>query len=309
MRPIVSIHNVVHHLGSAKDGFELRIPEAHLPAASTIAVLGESGCGKTSLCLLIGLLAACNIPESFRPTARFRFFFRTESSGTSKDYDIAAAESAGWRDRKHRQQLRRSVISFCPQSLELLWDLSVLQNLEIPLRLNGWTPKARAERVKDVMGSLFGDNWRRLLHQPVSRLSGGEKQRVALGRAFIHRPELIIIDEPTASLNARLASTTLELVTKCARDDGATILMVTHDETLAYRFADFIIRMESTLPADLSEGGAAAFGQISRYERRVESGASGPSDDGNPRWIETNARWQRTSIDAVTDIISTHSQS
>jgi putative ABC transport system ATP-binding protein len=175
--------------------------------AETLAIVGASGSGKSTL---LGLLAGLDTPSAGKVVL----------DGS----DIFALDEDG------RAGLRMAKLGFVFQSFQLLAHLTALENVMLPLELRGEADareKAAAmlERVK--LGS-------RLKHYP-KYLSGGEQQRVALARAFVTEPPLLFADEPTGSLDAATGEAVIQLMFQLNREHGSTLVLVTHDPSIAAR--------------------------------------------------------------------------
>jgi ABC-type lipoprotein export system ATPase subunit len=179
-----------------------------------VAIMGRSGCGKSTLLHLAGAL-------DFPTTGQVRL----EGVATSQLNEAGLTK------------LRREKIGFIFQSFQLLNTLSVIENVEVPLLLAGATgvrPRAM-ELLADVgMGKLA--------HRMVHQLSGGQMQRVAIARALVHRPRLILADEPTGNLDTSTGNAILELMQRICAEQHVTILIATHSEE-ASAVADFVVRM------------------------------------------------------------------
>ena len=171
-----------------------------------VALVGRSGSGKTTL---LNLLSGLD-----KPTAGRVLFEGQDITQMSE------AELTG---------LRREKIGFVFQSFGLLPLLSAFENVELPLRIAGMSPRIREERAREVleMVGLLG----RARHRPYE-LSGGEQQRVAIARAVVARPAVILADEPTGELDSANAKSIFSLFKDMVRNDGITILTATHDVTL-----------------------------------------------------------------------------
>jgi putative ABC transport system ATP-binding protein len=173
----------------------------------TLAIVGASGSGKSTL---LGLLAGLDTP----------------SEGTVKldGADIFAL------DEDRRAGLRQAKLGFVFQSFQLLAHLTALENVMLPLELRrDDSAKAKAEAMLGRVG-LSG----RLKHYP-KYLSGGEQQRVALARAFVTEPPLLLADEPTGSLDAGTGEAVIRLMFDLNAERGSTLVLVTHDPTIAAR--------------------------------------------------------------------------
>lgn len=176
-------------------------------AAETLAIVGASGSGKSTL---LGLLAGLDTPSS----GRVRLF------GT----DIFALDEDG------RAALRKAELGFVFQSFQLLAHLNALENVMLPLELRG-DAKAREKALAMLERVGLGA---RLRHYP-KYLSGGEQQRVALARAFVTAPPLLFADEPTGSLDAATGEAIIQLMFDLNREHGSTLVLVTHDPSIAAR--------------------------------------------------------------------------
>ena len=185
-----------------------------IPQGAFVAIVGPSGSGKTTL---LGLLAGLDTP--------------TGGSVILDGTDLTAL------DEDRRALARGEKVGFVFQSFQLIPTLTALENVQVPLELRGERgTEARARELLQRVG--LGD---RLDHYP-TQLSGGEQQRVAIARAFSNRPRILFADEPTGNLDGATGSRIVELLESLNRQDGATIVLVTHDQALAAR-ADRVLRM------------------------------------------------------------------
>ncbi|HVT32191.1 MAG TPA: ATP-binding cassette domain-containing protein [Rhodanobacteraceae bacterium] len=174
---------------------------------ASLAIVGASGSGKTTL---LGLLAGLD-----RPT-----------TGTV----TLAGQPIDVLDEEARARLRRRLVGFVFQSFHLLPALTAEENVMLPLELEG-SGDAGA-RAREALARVGLDARR---HHYPHQLSGGEQQRVALARAFVHGPELLFADEPTGNLDRRTGATVSDLLFALNREHGTTLVLVTHDVTLAGR--------------------------------------------------------------------------
>ncbi len=173
-----------------------------------VSIMGPSGCGKSTLLNIVGLL---DKPSSGR-------------------VEIAGTTTEGMNDAR-LAAFRNANIGFIFQSFHLIPSLSVADNVELPLTYrSGISGKERAEKVKAVLESV-GLSHRRN-HYP-SQLSGGQCQRVAIARAIIGNPEIILADEPTGNLDSKMSAEIMDILHRLNREDGRTIMMVTHNEAQA----------------------------------------------------------------------------
>lgn len=172
-----------------------------------ISIMGPSGCGKSTLLNIMGLLDA---PSSGK----------IEINGTSvesmKDKELAA--------------FRNKTLGFVFQSFHLINSLNVIDNVELPLLYRKMAAKERTRLAKEVLERVGLSH--RMRHMP-TQLSGGQCQRVAIARAIVGNPEIILADEPTGNLDSKMGAEVMELLHKLNKEDGRTIVMVTHNEEQA----------------------------------------------------------------------------
>ena len=181
-----------------------------------ISIMGPSGCGKSTLLNIIGLLDA--------PTSGTVWLDGTDTSGMT-DHQLAS--------------FRNLKLGFVFQSFHLINSLSVQDNVELPLLYRrGVSASQRRKLAQDVLARVGLTH--RLRHMP-SQLSGGQCQRVAIARAIVGNPEIILADEPTGNLDSRMGTEVMDILHKLNREDGRTIVMVTHNEDQA-RQTDRIVR-------------------------------------------------------------------
>jgi putative ABC transport system ATP-binding protein len=174
-----------------------------------VSIMGPSGCGKSTLLNIMGLLD--------RPT-KGRVSLDGEEVGRRADGSLA--------------KMRNRSIGFIFQSFHLIPDLSVIDNVEIPLlyrSISGSERRRRAAAALDRVGLSA-----RTHHFP-SQLSGGQQQRVAIARALVGRPRILLADEPTGNLDSHTGDDVMSLLTSLCKDDGSTVVMVTHDAGMAGR--------------------------------------------------------------------------
>ncbi len=181
-----------------------------------VSVMGPSGCGKSTLLNIIGLLD-------------------NPSVGT---VDILNSPTSDMKDNE-LSRFRNRNIGFVFQSFHLIPSLNVTDNVALPLGYrNGLSTKERREKVVEVLTRLGLSH--RLRHFP-SQLSGGQCQRVAIARAIIGNPRIILADEPTGNLDSKMGQEVMDILHQLNKEDGRTIVMVTHNEHQA-RTTDRIIR-------------------------------------------------------------------
>lgn len=178
---------------------------ATIKQGETVAVTGPSGTGKTTLLLL---LAGLESPDS--------------GSVVIGGTDLATLDADGLAD------LRRDQLGIVFQSFHLIPSLTALGNASLPLDIAG-VKNSRAKAIEILARVGLSE---RADHYP-SQLSGGEQQRVAIARALVHRPAVLLADEPTGNLDAQTGSTIVDLLFQLNRETGATLLLVTHDHDIA----------------------------------------------------------------------------
>ena len=205
---IISVEHLCKSVTDSTGTLEiLKNVDFALSAGETAAIVGASGSGKSTL---LSLIAGLDTP----------------SSGTVRiaDQDLFAL------DEDARAALRAHQVGFVFQSFQLLGNLTALENVMLPLELDGRKDarKAAAEMLERVGLST------RLSAYP-KVLSGGEQQRVALARAFVVKPAVLLADEPTGSLDFATGETIMSLMFDLNREQGTTLVLVTHDPAIAAR--------------------------------------------------------------------------
>jgi putative ABC transport system ATP-binding protein len=185
----------------ALSGIHMRIDRGEY-----VSIAGPSGCGKSTLLSLIGLL----------------------DSPTEGSY-ILNGHEAHRLDYSERARIRNQEIGFIFQSFNLIGDLTVYENVELPLTYRGMPASERKDRVHQALEKVGMAH--RAKHLP-SQLSGGQQQRVAVARALAGQPSILLADEPTGNLDSRNGDSVMELLRDLHRN-GATICMVTHDPRFA----------------------------------------------------------------------------
>ena len=194
----------------AVDGVDLEVE-----AGTSVAIVGPSGCGKSTLLGLLGGLE--------KPTRGRIWLGEVEVSGLSES---------------GRARLRRDQIGFVFQSYDLLSFLSAFENVSFQLALQG-APDGD-KRCRELLDGLgLAEHADKLPDQ----LSGGQRQRVGIARALVHRPRVILADEPTGELDSQSSASAMDLLIDAQRAIGATLVVVTHDMGVAARL-DRIVRLK-----------------------------------------------------------------
>jgi len=190
--------------------------DLELNKGDSLAIVGASGSGKSTL---LGLLAGLDLP----------------SGGAV----LLAGKNLSELDEDQRARLRAEHVGFVFQSFQLLDSLNALENVMLPLELEGHADaRQRARALLERVG--LGQ---RLTHYP-RQLSGGEQQRVAIARAFAAEPDVLFADEPTGNLDSHTGERITELLFQLNQERGTTLVLVTHDERLAHR-CQRLIRLEA----------------------------------------------------------------
>lgn len=206
--PIMSVRSVSKSVEQAGGVLHiLRDISFDLEPGSVTAIVGASGSGKSSL---LAIMAGLDVPSSGTVLVNGQDLFMLDEDG--------------------RAALRAQTMGFVFQNFQLMPNLTALENVMLPLELAGQTdarPRALAMLERVGLGARA--------HSYPRVLSGGEQQRVALARAFVQRPLILLADEPTGSLDASTGERILELLFELNIEQGATLVLVTHDEALASR--------------------------------------------------------------------------
>lgn len=172
-----------------------------------VALLGSSGSGKSTL---LNIVAGLTLPDS----------------GTVE----VAGQQLQRLDDEARTLFRRKFVGFVFQFFHLVPTLTVEENLRLPLQLNGLEEKGSSEQIAGLLERLgLADRAGAL----PDRLSGGEQQRIAVARALVHGPEIVLADEPTGNLDEASAQSVLDLIFELSREKGASVLLVTHSQQVA----------------------------------------------------------------------------
>ena len=179
-------------------GITLKVEEGEF-----VAIMGPSGCGKSTLLNILGLL----------------------DNPTEGTYNLAGTEVGSLKESE-RTMVRKGQIGFVFQSFNLIDELNVEQNVELPLKYLGVPKKERQKRVVEMLRRMGISH--RSKHYP-NQLSGGQQQRVAIARAVVTKPKLILADEPTGNLDSKNGYEVMELLRQL-NEEGTTIVMVTHSQ-------------------------------------------------------------------------------
>ena len=209
------------HIVSILKGLNFDIPQKQM-----VAIIGPSGSGKSTL---LGLLAGLDKP-------------------TSGSIQLNGQEITSWSEFQ-LAHFRRQNIGYIFQSFHLIPTLTALENVALPLELSGdSSANTQAEDLLMAVGLQDRHN-----HYP-SQLSGGEQQRVAVARAFSCRPPILLADEPTGNLDSTTGQIVIDLLLTLNRNQGSTLVLVTHDSTLAERAERIITLHDGMIMSDENIG-------------------------------------------------------
>jgi len=207
---------IVHAL----DGVDATINQGEF-----MGIVGPSGSGKSTLLYLIGGLD--------QPTSGEIWV-----DGT----DIAAL------DENHLAQYRQKSIGFIFQSFNLIPTMTAMQNVEFPMIFARVLPKEREQRAKHALEMVgLGD---RMHHKP-TELSGGQQQRVSIARSLVNNPDIILADEPTGNLDSKSGGEVINILQRLNQEEGRTIIMVTHDQSLLAATTRHIQILDGRILADV----------------------------------------------------------
>ena len=205
---VLAAHNISKQVSSPEGGLTILDDVSFsVDAGESVAVVGPSGAGKSTL---LALLAGLDLPTS--------------------GHVVLNGSNLSELDEDGRATVRAESVGFVFQSFHLVPSLNALENVMLPLELAGGDNAREASRsIIDKVG--LGDRWS---HYP-AQLSGGEKQRVAIARAFATEPAVLFADEPTGNLDSRTGSNIMELMFELNHSSSTTLILVTHDLSLAER--------------------------------------------------------------------------
>ena len=213
-----------------------------VPAKQTVAIVGPSGSGKSTL---LGLMAGLD-----RPTTGTIHLDGTDITTMSES---------------QMAHFRRQTVGYIFQSFHLIPTLTALENVAVPLELSG--ERRTNERAVELLSAVGLSD--RVGHYPV-QLSGGEQQRVAVARAFPCRPPILLADEPTGNLDSTTGAQVIDLLLSLHRDHGTTLVLVTHDTTLASSMQRVLTLRDGHLESDSMPSSTGFIDEISA--QRLKNG-------------------------------------
>jgi putative ABC transport system ATP-binding protein len=172
-----------------------------------LSIMGPSGCGKSTLLNIVGLL----------------------DNPTTGTVEINGTDVSRMKDRQ-MAAFRNETLGFVFQSFHLIGSLNVMDNVELPLLYRGTNSSERKRLARQMLERVGLSH--RMRHFP-TQLSGGQCQRVAIARAIVGNPQILLADEPTGNLDSKMGAEVMELLHQLNKEDGRTIVMVTHNEEQA----------------------------------------------------------------------------
>ncbi len=220
----------------------------NVPRGQFVSIVGQSGSGKSTLMNIIGALD--------RPTSGEYFLDGTDVSRAT-DKELSA--------------IRNKQIGFVFQTFNLIARTSALKNIELPMLYGGVPPKERRERARQLLETVEMSD--RAGHMP-NELSGGQKQRIAIARAMANNPDIILADEPTGALDSKTGRMVMDLFHKLHREQGKTIVLITHNNELAAETDRIITISDGNIISDSAE---------SSDSKSSDSGSSDPKGQVNEK--------------------------
>ena len=227
--PLISLRAITKTYGQGAAAFQaLKGVDLDIPRGQFVAIMGPSGSGKSTALNILGCLDG-------------------PSSGAFRFKDIAVEGLT----RNQRALLRRHYLGFVFQGFNLLSRTSAQENVELPLLYRGAEAEQRHAAAHEALAQVGLTGWE---HHTPAELSGGQQQRVAIARAIVTRPLVLLADEPTGNLDSQRGHEIMDLLVSLNRDQGITIIMVTHEPEMAH-YADRVVKFVDGLVAndDLKE--------------------------------------------------------
>ncbi len=206
--PLLSLRGLTKVYGAGDTAFQaLAGVDLDIEAGEFVAIMGPSGSGKSTAMNMLGLLDT--------PTAGEYLFKGVPVQGLGRD---------------ERAMIRRQYLGFVFQGFHLLARTSSLENVELPLVYRGMPAAQRRAQALQALADVGLTGWE---HRTPAELSGGQQQRVAIARAMVTQPQILLADEPTGNLDTHRSHEIMELIQRLNREQGITVLMVTHENDIA----------------------------------------------------------------------------
>jgi putative ABC transport system ATP-binding protein len=230
--PIIRLHGITKTYGRGPAAFQaLKGIDLEIERGEFVAVMGPSGSGKSTAMNILGCLDT--------------------PSGGSYEFQGVHVEHL---QRDQRALLRRHFLGFVFQGFNLLARTSALENVELPLIYRGARAAERHADARTALAQVGLDGWE---HHTPAELSGGQQQRVAIARAIVTRPTVLLADEPTGNLDTHTSQEIMELISTLNRDQGITVIMVTHEPDMAEYAGRAIQFLDGLVEGDRHKGGPA----------------------------------------------------
>ncbi|CAN1549974.1 SalX ABC-type antimicrobial peptide transport system, ATPase component [Burkholderiaceae bacterium] len=206
--PLLSLRGLTKVYGAGDTAFQaLAGVDLDIEAGEFVAIMGPSGSGKSTAMNMLGLLDT--------PTAGEYLFKGVPVQGLGRD---------------ERALIRRQYLGFVFQGFHLLARTSALENVELPLVYRGMPSAQRRAQALQALADVGLTDW---ANRTPAELSGGQQQRVAIARAMVTQPQILLADEPTGNLDTQRGHEIMELIQRLNREQGITVLMVTHENDIA----------------------------------------------------------------------------
>lgn len=206
--PLLSLRGLTKVYGAGDTAFQaLAGVDLDIEAGEFVAIMGPSGSGKSTAMNMLGLLDT--------PTAGQYLFKGVPVQDLGRD---------------ERAMIRRQYLGFVFQGFHLLARTSALENVELPLVYRGMPAAQRRAQALQALADVGLTGWE---HRTPAELSGGQQQRVAIARAMVTQPQILLADEPTGNLDTHRSHEIMELIQRLNREQGITVLMVTHENDIA----------------------------------------------------------------------------
>ena len=229
--PLIRLSGITKTYGSGQAAFQaLKGIDLAIEGGDFVAIMGPSGSGKSTVMNILGCL----------------------DTPTSGGYEFEGVKVEQL-TRNERALLRRNYLGFVFQGFNLLSRTTALENVELPLIYRGEPLARRHASARAALKQVGLEGWE---HHTPAELSGGQQQRVAIARAIVTRPVVLLADEPTGNLDTRTGEEIMDLISALNRDQGITVLMVTHEPDMA-AYAKRVVRfVDGRVESDLSNGEA-----------------------------------------------------
>jgi len=229
---LIRLSGITKTYGSGQAAFQaLKGIDLAIEAGDFVAIMGPSGSGKSTAMNILGCLD-------------------TPTSG-SYEFEGVKVELLS---RNERALLRRNYLGFVFQGFNLLSRTTALENVELPLIYRGEPATARHAAARAALRQVGLEGWE---HHTPAELSGGQQQRVAIARAIVTRPAVLLADEPTGNLDTHTGEEIMDLISALNRDQGITVLMVTHEPDMAAHVKRVIRFVDGKVDSDRRNGEGA----------------------------------------------------